>query len=118
MADGREKITERMFRFSVRIVRLVRALAAIPSGQILARQLMRSGTSIGANVEEAQSAQTRREFSRKLNIALGEAREMVYWLRLLEQSGMLPARRLSGLLTEADEIARILGASVKRSRAT
>ena len=77
-------------------------------GNILARQVLRSGTSIGANIEEGQSAQSKADFIHKFSIALKEAREIRYWLRLLIASELLSAHLLSDLLKEADEITRII----------
>jgi four helix bundle protein len=77
---------------------------------------MRSGTSIGANVKEAQAGQSRADFSSKYSIALKEARETIYWLRLLKESGFLPKENRDDLLEEADEIARIIGAIIVKSK--
>jgi four helix bundle protein len=77
---------------------------------------LRSGTSIGANVEEAQAGQSRADFSSKYSIALKEARETIYWLRLLKESGFLPKENRDDLLEEADEIARIIGAIIVKSK--
>jgi TIGR02436 family protein len=82
----------------------------------LAKQILRSGTSIGANVEEAQSGESRSDFVHKMSIALKEAREANYWLRLLEASELLPKERLSGILKEPEELKRILAAIIISSR--
>jgi len=84
--------------------------------QVIARQLARSGTSVGANVEEAQGAHSRRDFARRMNIARTEARESLYWLRLVADCEILPRKRLEALLTEADEIVRVLVSIVKKTR--
>ncbi len=76
---------------------------------------MRAGMSVGANVEEAQSPPTEKDFKRRINIARGEVREVLYWLRLMEESGELPEARLKALMQEADEIVRILTAIVKKA---
>lgn len=86
------------------------------AADIMARQLMRAGTSVGANVEEAQGSHSRKDFIRRLNIARMEARESLYWLRLIESCRIVPEGQLTGLVDEADQIVRILVASVKRSR--
>ena len=70
---------------------------------------MRSGTSIGANVEEAQAAESKADFAHKYNIALKEARETKYWLRLICASGMAKEANIDPLIKESDEICRILG---------
>jgi len=109
-------IERRTFEFAVRAVRLVNALPATTAGTVMARQIMRSGTSVGANVEEAQGSHSRKEFSRRMNIARSEAREVLYWLRLARETKLLPASRLTAIINEADELVRILTAIVKRAR--
>ncbi len=111
------KITERSFEFAVRIVKLSRFLEK--QGRVsrtLANQLLRSGTSIGANVEEAQAGQSKADFIAKMSIARKEARETHYWLRLFKESEVVPAAKLSEIIHEADEIIRILTAIVKTSQ--
>jgi len=111
------KITERTFRFSVRVVNVCRFLEK--QGHVsrtLAGQLLRSGTSIGANVEEAQAGQSKPDFISKMSIACKEARETHYWLRLLIASDVLPESKISELVKESDELVRILSTIVKSSR--
>ena len=74
----------------------------------LARQVLRSGTSIGANLEEARAAQTRRDSAARFSIALKEARETAYWLRLLSTTGLVPIGLVASTLTEAEELVAIL----------
>ena len=76
-------ITDRTFDFSIRVVNLCRVLAKDPIDRIMGTQLLRSGTSIGANIEEAQAAHGKAEFVSKSGISLKEARETHYWLRLV-----------------------------------
>ncbi len=109
-------IRSRSYAFALRVVRLVRALPADPATQVLARQLIRAGTSVGANVEEAQGSHSRREFARRMNIARSEARETHYWLRLLADSETLPRRRLERIVDEADQLVRVLVGIVKKTR--
>jgi len=82
----------------------------------MANQLLRSGTSIGANVEEAQAGQSKADFIAKMSIARKEARETYYWIRLLKKSEIITESQLSGILKEADVIIRILTAIVKTSQ--
>lgn len=116
--DARHKpdISERAFAFALRILKLVRALPRDVVGQIVARQLGRSGTGIGGNVEEAQGAHTKKEFAQKMNIARKEALETRYWLRLIGESDTMPKDRLADLLQESDELVRILSTIVKTAR--
>jgi four helix bundle protein len=75
----------------------------------------RSGTGVGSNVEEAQGAQTRKEFARKMNIARGEALETRYWLRVIAEVGIVSGERLESLIQESDELVRILVAIVRKA---
>ncbi len=113
-----KNITERTFDFSLRIIKLCRVLNKkyVMENNILAKQLLRSGTSIGANVEEAQAGQSRKDFINKMAIALKEARETNYWLRLLEASKILPKEKLAELIKESDEIKKIIGAIIVKSK--
>lgn len=114
--DGQD-IRERSFQMAVRAVNLCRHLDRQPGpGQIIARQLIRSGTSVGANLEEAQAGTSRADFAAKCDISLKEARETHYWLRLLAATDLASQARLTDLLDECDQIARILGAIVASAR--
>ena len=83
---------------------------------ILSKQLLRSGTSIGANVEEAQSGQSRADFISKMSIALKEARETHYWLRLLDAGEYVSKEKLTELLNESEELKKILAAIIVSSK--
>ena len=113
--ESRRDLPERTFQFALRIVTLRQSLDTRPGvARVLARQLLRSGTSVGANVEEGQAAQTEAAFLTKHSIACKEARETHYWLRLLSAAEVLPAERLRDLTQECNELVAILTASVKR----
>jgi four helix bundle protein len=103
-------IAERSFRYSLRIVKLYRELQKDGTGRVLGKQLLRAGTSIGANVHEAQAGQSRADFIAKMSIAHKEARETIYWLRLIRESGLVPPARLTDLYNETDQLIRILSA--------
>ena len=109
-------INERTFNFALEIIRSCEKLLA-KSGvtRTLGRQLLRSGTSIGANIEEAQAGQSTADFINKCSIALKEARETIYWLRLIQASGCSNGDFKSPL-EEADEISRIIGSIIVRTR--
>ena len=110
-------ITERTFEFAVRIIKLCQVLDETPgAGRTLSKQLIRCGTSIGANVEEAQSGQSKRDFVHKLEIALKEARETKYWLRLLVAAELLSESRLSPLMMESEELIKILASIIIKSK--
>ena len=111
------RIQERTFQFSIDVVSFCRKLDSKPGvARILGRQLLKSGTSIGANVEEAQAAQSTADFVNKCSISLKEARETIYWLRLLEATGEGSSADVSPLAQESDEISRILGAIIVRTK--
>src|SRR5438132_9584009 len=93
-------IEDRTFKFGARILRMVRRLPRDMAAQVVCRQIARSGTGIGSNVEEAQSAQSKTEFARKMNIALSEARETHYWLRLAAEANLASAKRLEPITGE------------------
>jgi len=113
----RSDIPERTFGFAQRIVKLCQMLDRTPGvPRVLATQLLRSGTSIGANVEEGQAAQSQADFISKYSIACKEARETHYWIRLLSASGILPRERLGDLQTECNELIAILTAIIKKMK--
>ncbi len=114
---ARVDIPARTFALALRLLKVVDALPKSVSGQTIARQLARSGLSIGANVEEAQGSHSRAEFARRMGIARSEARETLFWLRLIEGHGLLSADRLAAIRAETDAILRILTTIVKRTRA-
>lgn len=114
----RRDLQERTFAFATNIITLCRSLDQAPGvSRTLANQLLRSGTSIGANVEEAQGSQSRADFIAKSYIACKEARETHYWLRLLVSSGIAPKERVSDLTDEANQLVAILTTIVKNARA-
>jgi len=111
-----EKIDERTYKFAQRILRLVVSMTPNASSDVLGRQLLRSGTSVGADVEEAYAAISQREFAQKMSIALKEARETHSWLRLIRDAKLVPANRIDSLIQEALEIKLILGKTVMTSK--
>jgi len=102
-------IQERSFEFSLKIVDLYKNLRYDRKEFVLSKQVLRSGTSIGANIEEASAAQSKKDFISKMNIALKEARETHYWLRLLKESGYISENDIS---TECEIIKKILGSII------
>jgi len=109
-------IQEKSFRFAVRIVKLCRYLQTEKKEYILTKQLLRSGTSIGANVSESQQAQSRPDFVNKLNIALKEASETEYWLRLLYETDYLNDKYFTSIMADCDEVKSLLVAIVKSAK--
>jgi four helix bundle protein len=114
---GEKDVKEHSFAFACRIVKLYQFLANKKNGgEILGRQLLRSGTSIGANLEEASAGQSKSDFISKCSIALKEARETYYWLRLLMTTRIVPANKLRQLADESNQLVAILTTIVKKSR--
>jgi four helix bundle protein len=108
-------IADRTKVFAVRIIKACCFLDESPGVlRTLSKQLLRSGTSIGANVREAQSAQSDKDFINKLEIALKEARETQYWLEILIESELVEKQKFQLLLQEANEIGKILTASTRK----
>ncbi len=101
------------YAFAVRIVKLCQHLADTRKEYVLSRQLLKSGTSIGANIEEAIGAQSRPDFAAKMTIAYKEARETCYWLRLLRDTDYLPPADFDSLHGDAEEQCRIVAAIQK-----
>ncbi|WHZ23404.1 MAG: hypothetical protein OJF47_002516 [Nitrospira sp.] len=112
----RNVIQEKSFAFAVRIVACCRTLQVKQKEFVLSKQLLRSGTSIGANVEEAIGAQSRKDFAAKMSIATKEARETVYWLRLLQAAKVFESSRFDDLVSECREVLTILNSIVLTTR--
>lgn len=110
------EIVNRSYQFALRIIRLVGSLPKNEAGRVIGGQLLRSGTSIGANVEEAQSGYSKSDFTNKVNIAQKEARESNYWLRLLRDSKLVKEELINDLINESEEIKKILFPIVRTSR--
>ena len=114
--DARD-IRERAFEFACEVVRLHREISGgNGTVRVLSNQLLRSGTAIGANLEEGKGGHSRPDFIAKYTIALKEARETHYWLRLLAACDLVPARRISPLVGEANEIVAIITTIVKNTK--
>lgn len=114
----RQDLPKRSFDFAKRIVTLCKHLEGCSSiSRALANQLFRSGTSIGANIEEGQASQSEADFLSKYSIACKEARETHYWLRLLSETDLVSSDRLIDLIQETDELIVILTSIIRKIRA-
>ena len=109
-------IEEKSFEFAVSIVKKMRDVRQKHREYDLTGQLVRSATSIGANVAEAQKGYSKKEFTAKMSISLKEANEACYWLRLMTSTGYLEAGEGMELQKQADEVVRILSSIVKSSK--
>jgi four helix bundle protein len=116
--DQHQNILDRTFRFAVRITKLCIFLDSRGgTGRVLGSQVVRAGTSVGSQVEEAQAAESTADFISKMSIGLKEARETHYRLRILEAANLVRPARLGPLIQEAEEIKRVVGAILVRTRA-
>lgn len=102
--------------FALRIIRLYGALPKSTEAQVLGKQLLRSGTSVGAQYREASRARTNAEFISKLNVGLSELEETCYWLELIADSQIIPPEKLDKLRTEADELVAIFVTCTKNAK--
>jgi four helix bundle protein len=109
-------VENKSFDFAVSIVKLCRYLADAKREFVLSNQLLRSGTSIGANISEAQQAQSKADFIAKMNIALKEAAESKYWIRLLEATEILSNSITQPLFEECIEIEKMLYSIIRTSK--
>ena len=111
-----QAIQEKSFSFAIRIVNLCKYLQDTQKEYILSKQLLRCGTSIGANVAEAQQAQSKPDFVNKINIALKEAYETNYWIRLLYTTQYLKEKEYESIIADCSEMERILIAITKKAK--
>lgn len=102
-------IQEKSFSFAVRVVNLYKYLTAEKKEYVLSKQLLRSGTSVGANIEESIGGQSERDFLSKLSISYKEARESKYWLKLLLATDYLKKEQANSLINDAEELCKIIG---------
>ena len=109
-------VVQKSYAFSLRCVRLYKYLCSRDGNYIIGKQLLRSGTSIGANVREALRAQTRPDFITKLYVALKEASETEYWIELLRDSDYISSSQAESMLADCVELLKILTSIVKKSK--
>ena len=107
---------QKSYAFAVRIVNLYRYLGSEKREFILSKQLVRSGTSIGANISEANGAISKAEFSFKISLSYKECLETKYWLSLLKDTGIIKKNSFDSMYADADELARILYTILRKSR--
>jgi four helix bundle protein len=110
-------IQQKSFDFAVNIVRLFQGLVKDHKEYVLSKQILRSGTSVGANIEEAIGGISKRDFIAKLQISYKECRETLYWIKLLKATGYIENEMSGKLKNDAEEIIRIIVAILKSSKA-
>ncbi|MGH9947454.1 MAG: four helix bundle protein [Pyrinomonadaceae bacterium] len=119
MDNGQSKenvLKEKSYGFALRIVRLYKHLCERNKEYVLSKQILRSGTSIGANIAEANQAQSKPDFVHKLSISLKEAVETEYWLNLLNDADYLTDSQFESLIGDCRELIRILTSSIKTAK--
>lgn len=109
-------VQQKSFDFALKIIETYKNLKEQKCEFVMSKQLLRSGTSVGANIEEAIGAQTDKDFFTKITISYKEMRETIYWLKLLKHSSYLESSRADYLLSDADELIRIIGSIQKTLR--
>ena len=109
-------IANKSFDFAIRIVNLYKHITTEKNEIVLSKQLLRCGTSIGANIAESEKAQSKADFYAKMSIALKEANETVYWLRLLYKTEYLTKKQFDSIYSDIDEIIAILTSICKSSQ--
>ena len=112
----KQELNVRMKKFALRVIKLVQALPKGRVEDVLGSQLLRSGTSTGANYRSACRARSTADFIGKLKIVEEECDESLFWMELLVESGLMPLKRLEPLMMEADELMAIVVTSIKTSR--
>ena len=115
--DSKSVVADKSFAFAVRIVKLYKYLCDEKKEYVLSKQLLRSGTSIGANIQEGLNGQSKRDFLMKMNISLKEASETQYWLRLLTATDILTEQESKFILEDCTELIKMLTSIVKTTSA-
>ena len=114
--SSKQDLKKRTKSFALRIVKLYVSLPKTTEAQVLGKQVLRSGTSVGAHYHEAKRARSTAEFISKIEVGLQELEETVYWLELLVEAEIIKTERLQNLLSEAEELTAILVSSVKTAK--
>jgi four helix bundle protein len=116
MSEKKSVLKDKSFVFAIRIVKLYKYLAETKSEYILSKQLLRSGTAVGALIREAQNAESMLDFAHKLSIAQKECDESIYWLDLLKETGYISLKEHKSIVADAIEILRITRSSILTTR--
>lgn len=113
---NREELKKRTKEFALRIIKLVNALPNNPAGRVTGNQLLRAGTSVGANYRAACRAKSKSDFIYKINIVEEEVDESAFWLELIIECGLMPGNKIESLLKEADELTAIFVSTIKTAK--
>jgi four helix bundle protein len=117
MSESKGILQEKSFQFALKIIKLYKFLSEEKREYVLSKQILRSGTSIGANIREAQNAQSKADFIHKLSISQKECDETIYWLELLNQSEYISNEEFNFLNTNANELLKMLRSAILTSKA-
>ncbi len=112
MAEREGMLDKRLLAYAIEVIRLTQAMPKTMAGRVIAKQVLRSGTSAGANYREAKGAESRADFVHKLQVVIKELRETDYWLTLARESRLLPPAQLDGALRECSELTAMAVRSV------
>ena len=110
---GKSILKEKSFRFAVRIVNLCKHLTIVQKEYVLSKQILKSGTSVGANIREAEFAQSNLDFIHKLSVSQKEINETIYWLELLKETSFINQGEFESLHYDATEVLKIITSSIK-----
>jgi len=113
---NRDELKQRTKVFARRIIKLVDALPNNPAGRVIGNQLLRAGTSVGANYRAACRAKSKSDFIYKINIVEEEVDESAFWLELIVESELMPKNKIESLLKEADELTAIFVSTIKTAK--
>ncbi|MDD2304943.1 MAG: four helix bundle protein [Prolixibacteraceae bacterium] len=116
MSEKKSIIKDKSFAFAVRVIRLFQYLTEIKKEYVLSKQLLRSGTAIGALVREAQNAESTKDFIHKLGIAQKECDETIYWLELLKETEYINDKEFESINNEANELLKMLRSAIITSK--
>ena len=116
MDSEKNTVKDKSYKFALRIIKLYKFLVDDKREFVLSKQVLRSGTSIGANITEGNQAQSTADFTHKLSIALKEAFETEYWLCLLRDSDYITEKQAESLISDCNEIQKMLTASIKTTK--
>jgi len=109
-------VGEKSYQFAIRIVNLYKLLCEEKKEYVLSKQLLRSGTAIGALLKEAEHGQSKLDFLNKVNIALKEANETAYWIMLLKDTGYITSKEFDSIIRDAEELIKMLVTIVKTTK--
>ena len=116
MSEKKNIVADKSYQFALRVIKLYRHLSAEKKEFVLSKQVLRSGSSIGALVKEAEHAQSKADFINKMNIALKEANETEYWLMLLKDSDFIDEKSFTSIHIDNKELIKLLASIVKTSK--